>query len=103
MFLSGAFAPLFCFCSISILFNSTMKHLEEVGETYWQHLKVGMGVVSTLALATHGQLLHALIPCIKPPLDTDLKSIISFLEKRLPENRTNKNVDEDLYTVYGGD
>jgi hypothetical protein len=80
-----------------------MKHLDEVGETYWQHFKTGIDVVGALALATHCQLLHALIPCIKPPFGTDLKSLIGYLEKRLPENRKKKAEEAELYTVYGGD
>jgi len=80
-----------------------MKHLEEVGESYWQHLKVGIDTVGKLALATHCQLLHALVPCINPPFGTDLKSLINFLEKRLPENRKKCGDDEELYEIYGGD
>ena len=80
-----------------------MKHLEEVGETYWQHLKVGLDTVGMLALATHCQLVHAFLPCIKPPFGTDLRTLIKYLEKRLPENRKNVNDDEELYKVYGGD
>ena len=80
-----------------------MKHLEEVGETYWEHFLAAASVSHKLAVASWCQLLHAVIPSISPPCGCDLKSLIKYLEDNLPENRNKTEEEEELYTVYGGD
>tara|TARA_B100000287_G_scaffold429553_1_gene483109 strand:+ start:3539 stop:3781 length:243 start_codon:yes stop_codon:yes gene_type:complete len=80
-----------------------MKHLEEVGETYWEHFLTAAGVSHKLAVASWCQLLHAVLPSVSPPCGCDLKSLIAHLESKLPENRNKPEEEEELYTVYGGD
>ena len=80
-----------------------MKHLEEVGETYWEHFLIAASVSHKLAVASWCQLLHAFLPPVKPPCGCDLKSLIEYLESRLPENRSNSEEEDELYTIYGGD
>tara|TARA_B000000557_G_C20812929_1_gene461267 strand:+ start:2283 stop:2522 length:240 start_codon:yes stop_codon:yes gene_type:complete len=79
-----------------------MKHLDEVGETYWEHMRAALAITGRLALATHCQLLHAVFPFIKPPLENDLESLIKFLENRLTKVKIDEE-EEELYTIYGGD
>ena len=78
-----------------------MKHLDEVGETYWQHFRAALAITGRLAIATHCQLLHAIFPFVKPPLGSDLKTLIGFLQKRLED--TVQEDEDELYTIYGGD
>lgn len=81
-----------------------MKHLEEVGETYWEHFLAAAGISHRLAIASWSQLLHAFCPNIKPPLGGDIRSLMEFLPTQLPEYRNSDLSEEDeLYTIYGGD
>ena len=103
-----------------------MKHLftdhpNEVGETYLEHMRNALRVTYKLAIATNCQLLHAVLPFVKPPCGTDLKSLIKDLSEFLPEERKKKgHLDSsledlsseenaeyeeliDLYKTYGGD
>lgn len=93
----------FVFCFNIVLFIVTMKHLEEVGETYWEHFLAAASVSHKLAVASWCQLLHAVIPSVDPPYGCDLRSLIDYLESKLPENRKKSEEEEELYTVYGGD
>ena len=79
-----------------------MKHLEEVGQTYWEHFLTAASVSHKLAIASWCQLTHAIAPFVDPPCGNDLKSLIKYLENKLPENR-NKTTEEELYKIYGGD
>ena len=67
------------------MLNKLTEHLDEVGETYWQHLKVATGVSLRLYLASYTQFLHAVFPFIKPPLETDVCSLIEYLKEKTPE------------------
>jgi len=71
--------------------NKLTKHLEEVGETYWQHFKVAASVSLRLYIASYTQFLHAIFPFIKPPLGTDVHSLIEYLDELTPEKRRNKD------------
>ena len=63
------------------------KHLNDVGETYFQHMKQALTMSMRLGLACITQLIHAVFPFASPPLGTDVKSLLSFLNKKLPANR----------------
>jgi len=81
-----------------------MKHLQEVNETYLQHLKVTIKIASRLMCAAGSQLIHGIIPDMKPPFNNNLNSIIDFLSLHRSEVRSNTNIEDDeLYISYGGD
>lgn len=81
-----------------------MKHLQEVGESYFKHLMVTVKVASRLTCAAASQLIHGLLPNVKPPFNNNLTSIIDFLSVHRSEIRTVANKDdEELYINYGGD
>jgi hypothetical protein len=64
-----------------------MGHLKDVNETYLTHCRHALVLSSRLLVASLGQALHALVPDVHPPLGSDVRSLISFLESKLPENR----------------
>ena len=59
-----------------------IKHLEEVGESYFQHMKTALEISFRLLFSSLFQLLHALFPFVHPPFGTDLKGITAELIKR---------------------
>lgn len=63
------------------------KHLNDVGETYFQHMKQALTISLRLGLACIAQLVHAVFPFVSPPLGTDTKSLLNFLDSKLPSNR----------------
>lgn len=63
------------------------KHLNDVGETYFQHMKQALTISLRLGAACIAQLIHAVFPFVSPPFGTDVKSLLSFLDKKLPANR----------------
>ena len=64
-----------------------MGHLKDINETYLTHCRHALALSSRLLLASVCQALHAFVPDIHPPLGSDVRSLISFLESKLPENR----------------
>jgi len=68
-------------------------HLKEVGEGYWKHFKVAFLVAVRLQYSCWAQLVHAAIPFLKPPLGSDICSLINYLEERTPQNRKDCNED----------
>jgi hypothetical protein len=64
-----------------------MGHLKDVNETYLTHCRHALALSSRLFLSSIGQALHAFAPDVHPPLGSDVRSLISFLESKLPENR----------------
>tara|TARA_Y100001963_G_scaffold140505_1_gene207605 strand:+ start:375 stop:620 length:246 start_codon:yes stop_codon:yes gene_type:complete len=81
-----------------------MGHLKQVNESYFEHLATTARVASRLVCAAGCQLIHGLVPDLNPPFNNNLESIIGFLNRNLPCNRINGEVDdEELYTSYGGD
>ena len=71
--------------------NLFTSHPSDIGETYFQHFLVALTISFTLTFASYMQLIHSIFPFIKPPLGSDVRSLIIFLEKRLPENRKDIN------------
>jgi hypothetical protein len=76
------------------MLNKLTEHLDEVGETYWQHFKVAACMSLRLSVASYTQLLHAVFPFIKPPLGTDVCSLIEYFKKKTPEVRRQENCDD---------
>ena len=66
-------------------------HPNDVGETYIQHFFAASALSLMLTFASYMQLIHSIFPFIKPPLGSDVRSLIAYLEKRLPENRKDIN------------
>jgi len=64
-----------------------MGHLEDVNETYFEHFRHAFEIGSTLLLASFAQMAHSIIPGFCPPYGSDIRSLIKFLESKLPENR----------------
>ena len=64
-----------------------MGHLRDIEEGYFEHFRHAFEIGSTLFLASFGQFLHSVFPDICPPLGSDVRSLIKFLESKLPENR----------------
>lgn len=64
-----------------------MGHLEEVGETYFEHMRHAFDIASTLLLASMGQFLHSVLPNVRPPFGSDVESLIKFLESKKAGNR----------------
>ena len=69
------------------MLNKLTEHLDEVGETYWQHFKAASSVSLKLYLASYTQFLHAVFPFIRPPFETDIFSLIEYLKEKTPESR----------------
>lgn len=64
-----------------------LKHLEYVGETYFQHMRCALGVAFKCQLAVGFQILHAFLPFINPPKGLDTKSLANFLLSKTPDER----------------
>lgn len=64
-----------------------MGHLRDVNETYFEHFKHAFEIGSVLLLASCAQIAHSVVPNFCPPCGTDVKSLIEYLESKLPENR----------------
>ena len=68
-------------------------HLNEVKEGYWEHFKVALLVAIKLQVSSWAQLIHGALPFFKPPLGSDICSLINYLEERTPQNRKDCNED----------
>jgi hypothetical protein len=66
-------------------------HPNEIGETYRQHFRCAITVSFKLGCASFCQMLHAIVPGIKPPCGTDLKSVVEFCNSHLPTKRKRDN------------
>lgn len=64
-----------------------MGHLKDVNEGYFEHFRHAFEVGSVLLLSSFAQIFHAIIPDFCPPYGSDIRSLIEFLESKLPENR----------------
>ena len=81
------------------MFNKATEHLNEVGETYWQHFKAAAFISLRCSIASNTQLIHAVFPFIKPPFGTDVCSLVEAFQKRSAdagkENCTDKEQDNE--------
>lgn len=75
------------------------KHPSEVGETYWEHLKVASGMSARLAAAATAQFVHAVFPFFKPPFGLDVCSMSDYLQNKKPEMRKNCEDEPDQKSV----
>jgi predicted HD phosphohydrolase len=72
------------------LINLFTAHPRSVGETYWQHLFVASKISARLSIACSSQLIHGVLPFIKPPFKSDVKSLSLFLKEMDAEVRKQK-------------
>ena len=63
------------------------KHLDEIGESYFKHALSALSISYRCQIAVYTQFLHAIFPFIPPTPGTDVRSLINYLKKKLPENR----------------
>lgn len=61
------------------------RHLDDVGESYFQHLSHALGFAATLAVAALACFLHALLPFL---FEHTGSSLIRRLHDRMVVNRT---------------
>ena len=61
------------------------KHLREIDESYFKHMRCALLLSARMQIAAYAQLIHAIFPFIHPPLGGDVKSMQKFL----------KNIRED--------
>lgn len=60
-----------------------MKHLDEVGETYWQHFKFAAGMGLLLFITGILVLIHAVFPDILKNVGSDaIQHVSNILEER---------------------
>jgi len=64
-----------------------MGHLKEINEGYFEHLRHAFEIGSVLLLSSFAQIIHSFIPDFAPPYGSDIRSLIKFLESKLPEER----------------
>lgn len=69
------------------------KHPHEVGETYFQHFRAAMHISSRHFLAAMFQAIHAAFPFVKPPIGTDVESMLLFLSSKQPSERKKESLD----------
>ena len=63
------------------------KHLREVGESYIAHGLTAFSLAIMLALSAVAQFVHAVLPFVRPPMGTDICSLLEYLEAKKPEVR----------------
>ena len=64
-----------------------MGHLEDINETYFEHLRHAFEIGSVLFLSSFAQLFHSFVPDFHPPYGSDVDSLIRFLESKKAGNR----------------
>ena len=75
-----------------------MGHLQDINESYLQHLKVTAKVAGRLICAAGCQLIHGIIPDKKAPFNNNLDSLINFLPKGSDANDLVEVVRDPLAT-----
>ena len=69
-------------------FKPLTDHLDSVGETYFQHMRVACGCGMRMVAGGIACLLHGLLPFLFTTAGTDQ---IRYLHRRMVENRTAKS------------
>ena len=69
------------------------EHPNSVGESYWQHFMSASRISARLGIACSSQLVHAIFPFIYPPLESDIESLMKFLDESQPEKRGNRRLN----------
>tara|TARA_Y100000592_G_scaffold97598_1_gene168691 strand:- start:6713 stop:6922 length:210 start_codon:yes stop_codon:yes gene_type:complete len=67
--------------------NFFTKHLKEVDESYFSHMRCALIISAKMQISAYAQLLHAIFPFIHPPFGGDIKS----MQKTLNDIRKGKN------------
>jgi len=62
-------------------------HLKDIGESYVEHMYHASAIALHLIKCGFCQLIHAVLPDVKPPFKSDLNSVIDFLESKKAKNR----------------
>ena len=75
------------------LMNLFTAHPRSVGETYCEHLLAASRISARLSIACSSQLVHAVFPFIHPPLGSDVKSLLKFLNEVDPDTRSHSIPD----------
>jgi hypothetical protein len=68
------------------------EHPNSIGESYLEHMGQAVRVACKCQLAAATQLIHAVLPFVKPPLNTDVCSMINYLHDKTVAAR--KDCDE---------
>ena len=71
------------------------EHPNSIGESYFEHMGQAVRVACKCQLAAATQLIHAVLPFVKPPLNTDVCSMINYLHDKIPAARKDCNEDSD--------
>lgn len=70
-----------------------MTHLDEVGETYWQHLFFAVRIALILFITSFLVLLHAIFPfMLKQTGSTVIQGLYDLLEDRVNDEDTDIGV-----------
>tara|TARA_R110000824_G_scaffold98711_1_gene235398 strand:+ start:2548 stop:2829 length:282 start_codon:yes stop_codon:yes gene_type:complete len=88
------------FEKISNLFTD---HPDEVGETYWEHMREALTISSRMYCCCVAQAVHAIFPFVKPPRGTDIKTMKQFCHNHTPEERQRKKnriIISEIDTTY---
>lgn len=66
--------------------NFLTKHLKEMNETYFFHMRRALMISARMQIAAYVQLIHAIFPFIHPPLGGDVKSMQKYLNNLRRDN-----------------
>ena len=64
-----------------------IKHLDEVGESYFKHMLCALTIAAICQLCVLAQVIHAVFPFIHPPKRLSVDSIAVFLISKSPSYR----------------
>ena len=71
------------------------KHPQEVSETYLSHFINAVKLSTRLGLACPMQLIHAIFPFICPPINSNIDSLIKYLNSMHPKERKRCNEEKN--------
>ena len=70
------------------MINSSKKHLEETGESYFQHMKNALKISFEMLAGSFMAIIHSVIPAIfKTGASTKIKDLYIFTQERLTRNK----------------
>ena len=72
------------------MINSSKKHLEEIDESYFQHMKNALKISFEMLVGSFMAIIHSVIPAIfKTGASTKIKDLYIFTQERLTRNKKN--------------
>jgi len=77
------------------IFRLFTQHPNEIGENYASHGLSALKIALKFAIAAQMQVIHAFLPFICPPLGSDARSMIEYLEKMSPKSRKKANFSSE--------